>query len=114
MKLAGHLLMLGLIVLFAGCSVPARHMKQLQLGMTPDQVRKAAGNPYTIRGAKVYEDGRSLEVWEYISWLAIFPKDYWVMFQNGKVVQWGEPGDFGSQAVENPPMSEYIPTRVAR
>lgn len=27
------------------------------------------------------------------------PKTYWVYFKNGKVVQWGEPGDFTGKPV---------------
>ena len=27
------------------------------------------------------------------------PKTYWVYFKNGKVVQWGEPGDFTGKQV---------------
>lgn len=110
MKLAGYV-MLGIVCMAVGCAVPASKMKNLQLGMTPDQVRKEAGRPYTVRAAKVYEDGRTVEVWEYLAHLAIYPKDYWVMFENGKVVQWGEPGDFGILTVEDPPVNEYNPIR---
>lgn len=111
MKLAGYA-MLGVLCMAVGCSIPAKKVKKLQLGMTPDQVRKEAGDPYTVRASKVYEDGHTVEVWEYISRLALYPKDYWVMFENGKVVQWGEPGDFGSLTVENPPVNEYNPNRA--
>lgn len=112
MKLAGCI-MLGIVCFSLGCSTPAARMKKVQLGMTPDQVRKEVGSPYTVRAAKVYDDGRTMEVWEYIAHLAVYPKDYWVMFENGKVVQWGEPGDFGDQTVEDPPVAEYIPTRAS-
>lgn len=111
-KLAGYV-MLGLVLVSLGCSTPASRVKNLQLGMTPDQVRKEVGTPFTVRAAKVYDDGRTTEVWEYIARVAIYPKDYWVMFENGKVVQWGEPGDFSSTTVKNPPVNEYNPTRKA-
>lgn len=113
MKLAGYV-MLGIVCVSVGCAVPASKMKNLQLGMTPDQVRKEAGAPYTVRAAKVYDDGRTVEVWEYIAKLAIYPKDYWVMFENGKVVQWGEPGDFSDSQIKDPPVGEYSPTRKQR
>jgi len=69
--------------------------------MTPDQVRKIMGDPYTVRAAKTYEGGETAEIWEYIApvfsaaaFSDKYDKSYWVFFQNGKVVQWGEPGDF--------------------
>ena len=67
----------------------------------PDEaVREAIGKPFTVRASKIYKDQEYAEVWEYLppafTWT---PKTYWVYFQNGKVVQWGEPGDFsGSTA----------------
>ncbi len=109
-KPAGYLV-LGLVLMATGCSIPARKMRNLQLGMTPDQVREAAGKPYTVRAAKQYEDGQTAIVWEYISRFAIYPKDYWVMFENGKVVQWGEPGDFSGMTQKDLPVTEYSPIR---
>jgi hypothetical protein len=111
-KLAGYVV-IGLALAVMGCATPARNMKRVQLGMTPDQVRKEAGDPYTVRAAKAYEDGRTMEVWEYIARLAIYPKDYWVVFENGKVVQWGEPGDFSQLTASDPPVNEYNPVRKA-
>ena len=86
---------------------------KLQLGMEPEAVREAIGKPFTIRAAKVYEGEEFAEVWEYLppafTWT---PKTYWVYFQNGKVVQWGEPGDFsGSTAAA---VKEYNPNKSIR
>ena len=59
------------------------------------------GPPYTIRASKKYENGETSAVWEYIApvfsaaaFSDKYDKTYWVIFENGKVVQWGEPGDF--------------------
>ncbi len=76
------------------------NVSKLQLGMEPEAVREAIGKPFTVRASKIYKDQEFAEIWEYLppvfTWT---PKTYWVYFQNGKVVQWGEPGDFsGSTA----------------
>jgi len=99
----------------AGCNTPARRIKKVTLGMTPDQVRKVMGDPYTIRAAKVYENGEWTQVWEYLPPpLTINPKTFWIHFENGKVVQWGEPGDFTGKAGQNVPVSEYSEQKVLR
>jgi outer membrane protein assembly factor BamE (lipoprotein component of BamABCDE complex) len=99
-------------VLLSGCYTPSKDLKMLSLGMSPEQVREIMGEPYTIRAAKIYDSGKTTEVWEYISKFTFNPSDYWVFFENGKVVQWGEPGDFtGTQKTAVP---EYTPERDAR
>ena len=40
------------------------------------------------------------------------PKVYWIYFENGKVVQWGEPGDFSGSAASA--VKEYNPNKGAR
>ena len=92
-------------VFCSGCmTTPSAHMAQLQLGMTPDQVTKIMGPPFTIRASKQYENGETAAVWEYIApvfssaaFSDKYDKTYWIMFENGKVVQWGEPGDFSGE-----------------
>ena len=89
-------------VFCSGCqTTPSAHIAQLELGMGPDQVKKVMGEPFTIRAAKQYENGESTAVWEYIApvfssaaFSDKYDKTYWIIFENGKVVQWGEPGDF--------------------
>jgi hypothetical protein len=99
-----------------GCNTLSKKIKKLELGMTPDQVREQAGSPYAIRAAKVYDDGRTEEVWEYLSRYALYPKDYWVFFENGKVVQWGEPGDFSglTSLTGEVPVKDYTPVKKAQ
>ena len=98
---------------FAGCATTPRKIKKLELGMTPEQVKKSAGEPSAIRAAKVYEDGHTEEVWEYLSSFAVNPKDYWLFFKDGKLVQWGEPGDFSGLSSRNGeiPVKEYAPVK---
>lgn len=98
-----------------GCATPAKKIKKVKLGMTPDDVRKVMGDPYTIRAAKIYEDGEWAEVWEYLPPpLTLNPKTFWIYFENGKVVQWGEPGDFAGKSGPNVPVTEYSEQKVLR
>lgn len=87
-------------VSLSACSTPSHRVSHVRLGMTPDEVMDEMGKPYAVRAAKLYRDGNYMEVWEYIPSVfsvALFAdrydKIYWVIFDGGKVVQWGEPGD---------------------
>lgn len=94
-----------------GCSTPAKKVKDLSLGMTPEDVLDAIDKPYTVRAAKVYEDGQSTEVWEYRSRFGFDVTDYWLYFENGRLVQWGQPGDFtGNKSL----IQEYKAYKQAR
>jgi hypothetical protein len=105
--LAGFFLAL-LIGLGGGCKNV--NVGQLQLGMEPEAVKDAIGSPYTIRAAKTYAGEEWTEIWEYLPPLFTWnPKTYWVYFENGKVVQWGEPGDFTGRQV--PAVIEYNPQK---
>ncbi len=103
-----------LMAVAVGCSTPSTKVKQLNLGMTPQDVIDEIGEPYTIRAAKVYEDGQSMQVWEYRSSVSINPKTYWVFFENEKLVQWGQPGDFAGQSGESVPVAEYKAVKDTR
>ncbi|HMP74787.1 MAG TPA: outer membrane protein assembly factor BamE [Kiritimatiellia bacterium] len=103
-----------LVLALVGCGTPAPKIKKLRLGMTPDEVRDELGKPSTIRAAKVYEDGQTQQVWEYLSGIAINPKNYWVFFENDRVVQWGEPGDFAGKSGAAVPVAEYKSIKQAR
>ena len=103
------------VALLSSCATPARKIKNVKLGMTPEEVRKVMGDPYTIRAAKIYEDGEWAEVWEYLPPpLTLNPKTFWIYFENGKVVQWGEPGDFAGKSGPNVPVTEYSEQKVLR
>lgn len=111
-------------LVLVGCSTPSQRVGSVRLGMTPDEVLDEMGEPYAVRSAKLYRDGTFQEVWEYIPSIfsvALFAdrydKTYWVFFDEGRVVQWGEPGDLtGSTTVaeDDAVVSEYIPERRAR
>jgi outer membrane protein assembly factor BamE (lipoprotein component of BamABCDE complex) len=108
----------------SGCrTTPSDHIGQIQLGMDQDQVKKIMGPPFTVRASKLYENNETSQVWEYIApvWsLAIFSdkydKTFWVVFENGKVVQWGEPGDFsGTDTISGTvPVKDYYNKKTTR
>jgi len=103
-----------MVLVAIGCSSPAKKVKNLSLGMTPDEVRNEMGEPYTIRAAKVFENGQSTEIWEYTPSFAVNPKTVWIYFENKKVVQWGQPGDFAGKSGVSVPVEEYKPFKAAK
>jgi len=103
------------LLLASGCASMNTNVSRLKLGMTPDEVLKQIGKPFTIRAAKLYTGNEWTEVWEYLPpLLTLYPKTYWVYFEDGKVVQWGEPGDFAGQSGANVPISEYSSQKKAQ
>lgn len=105
----------GMVLAFSlsACASWNVDVERLQLGMEPEAVREAIGKPFTIRAAKVYEGDEWSEIWEYLPpWFTWTPKTYWVYFENGKVVQWGEPGDFTGSAASA--VREYNPSKSGR
>jgi len=115
MKFVSNYLMIVLVVLtVSGCSSPSKKIKGMQLGMTPDEVREEMGEPKTIRASKVFDDGQVTEVWEYPPrFLEFNPRTFWIYFENRKVVQWGQPGDFAGKSGLNVPVDEYKPFKKA-
>ncbi len=115
--------LIGVAVLVVGCRTPSHDIGGMRLGMTHDEVLDVMGDPYTVRAAKLYRDGNWLEVWEYIPSVfsvALFAdrydKTFWVVFEGGKVVQWGEPGDLSgaTTATGDVLVTEYIDEKRAR
>ncbi len=112
------------VVVLVGCSTPAQRVSNIRLGMTPDEVFEEMGRPYSVRAAKMFADGTYQEVWEYIPSIfsvALFAdrydKKYWIYFDDGRVVQWGEPGDLTGSATVDPDeavIQEYRPDRRTR
>lgn len=112
-------------MLGSGCvsRSPSSHISELQLGMDPDQVTKIMGAPFAIRAAKQYENGETTAVWEYIApifssaaFADEYDKTYWVIFENNKVVQWGEPGDFsGTDTISGTvPVKDYFNKKIIK
>jgi hypothetical protein len=111
------------MLLLTACATHSRNVSNLRLGMTPEEALDEMGRPYAIRSSKVFRDGTFTEVWEYIPGVfsvALFAdrydKSYWLVFDNGKLVQWGEPGDFtgSTSAPTTPAVTEYVPERRTR
>lgn len=111
-------------VFCSGCmTTPSTHISQIQLGMGPDQVTKIMGPPFTVRASKQYENGETTAVWEYIApvfssaaFSDKYDKTYWIMFENNKVVQWGEPGDFsGTDTITGTvPVNDYFNKKIVK
>ena len=102
-----------LAVMACGCASWNVDISRLQLGMEPEQVQEAIGKPFAIRAAKMYNDEEWSEVWEYLPPVFTWePKVSWIYFENGKVVQWGEPGDFSGSAASA--VKEYNPNKGSR
>lgn len=115
MKKLTWFLMVCWAVIFSGCSSPSSKIVNLRLGMLPDEVRDAMGKPNSIRAAKVYEDGQITETWEYRSRVfEINPKTFWIFFENRRVVQWGEPGDYSGKSGTSVPVDEYKPFKSVK
>lgn len=97
----------------SACTAFTANVSKLSLGMTPDEVEAAIGRPSQIRAAKQYNDEEWAQVWEYLPpAFAWTPKTYWVYFENDKVVQWGEPGDFSGSSASA--VKEYNPNKSSR
>ncbi|MCI0690383.1 hypothetical protein L0337_00080 [candidate division KSB1 bacterium] len=77
---------------------------KLNLEMRKSEVISAIGKPTAVRGALTNKYSQVIEVWEY----AMYKTDddaqsgrptlYWLYFYDGKLVQWGEAGDWRSEA----------------
>ena len=86
-----------------GCATTGKLMK-LQLGMTKEEVVRVMGEPDAARGSMRNKYDQVIEVWEYL----LFKTDedamygrktpYWLYFYNGRLVQWGEAGDWQREA----------------
>jgi len=83
-----------LLVLAAGCLAPSSNINRVSLGMTKEQVIKAAGNPVSITGQGNVEilNYRLMETWRERR----HGTAYFVRLVDGKVQAYGRNGDFGS------------------
>ena len=92
-KLLALLLCLGLV----GCATTSRVAQKISLGMTTDEVRKAAGQPFSKNVMKG-SDGNAIEEWVYRE--TTWDDGGWswdktqintvVAFKNGKVESFGK------------------------
>lgn len=95
---------LGWSVILSGCFTPVSKVNALRLGMTQEEVVENMGEPFAVRASKLYENEEWMEVWEYVpdifslaAYTEKYDKRYFLSFKNGKLVQWGEPGDFETE-----------------
>lgn len=112
-----------------GCGVviPYRHSEakfdRLELGQTKTQVQALANRPSVVRGSKLLDDGKTVEIGEYRlyprnTWwiglilgipLATIPwwivkgewSPYWVQYTDGKLTRWGAAGDWQADTTVN-------------
>jgi hypothetical protein len=98
-------LLISLLIL-AGCLTSSRKLLNLKLDMTKAEVQQAmrsivspTGKPSAARGSMRNKFGQVIEVWEYV--LDRGGKSdtaYWLYFYDGRLVQWGEAGDWSREA----------------
>jgi hypothetical protein len=112
-------------VFMAGCATDSSQMSEISLGMTKQEVRDRLGSPTVARGALTNKYGQTVEVLEYTLAMpsdetvgtvvgksaftvltlgmgaAMFQgqrRDFWLYFHDGKLVQWGQAGDWRKEA----------------
>jgi hypothetical protein len=91
------------LVAILGCASTGKLMR-LELKQTEADVLKVMGKPTAARGAMTNKYGQVVKVWEYAlaktSDDAFFGTNtlYWLYFHDGKLVQWGEAGDWKREA----------------
>lgn len=115
-KLAALLAVIVAGGLLAGCATnPSKTINGIELGMNPKKVLEKMGEPTVKRAGKVYENGQWTQVWEYSSpLLSMNPKTFWLYFENDKLVQWGQPGDFSGKSGSNVPVTEYSDQKMIK
>jgi hypothetical protein len=85
------------------CATTGKLLK-VNLDMTKEEVINAIGKPDAARGAMRNKYDQVIEVWEYLEYktddAAFYGREtpYWFYFYNGKLVQWGQAGDWQREA----------------
>ena len=90
----------------SGCA-SSSYMEKISLGYTKEEVRQAISAPRVVRGAMQNKYGQTIEVWEYrltvpipgmiLQTNTVEPRVYWLYFVDGKLVRWGEAGDWQTE-----------------
>lgn len=88
-----------LVCVFGAACATTGKLMNLQLQQSKQQVQTAMGKPTAARGSMTNKYGQVIEVWEY----ALYKPSsgltfYWLYFYNGKLVQWGQAGDWQREA----------------
>jgi hypothetical protein len=114
-----------LCLVLSNCATSTKHLSQISLGMSKDEVKLQLGEPTVVRGAIRNKFDQVIEVWEYKlalpssdsagqiigkSALTVFTfgmgaasfrgerRDYWLYFFENKLAQWGQAGDWRREA----------------
>jgi outer membrane protein assembly factor BamE (lipoprotein component of BamABCDE complex) len=101
--ICNRLFALLLTLLAVGCATTG-DLYKLEIGMPKGQVVKIMGEPDVARGSIRNKYDQVIEVWEYTRQKAtgdlpvVRPQQYWLYFCEGKLVQWGEAGDWQREA----------------
>jgi hypothetical protein len=81
------------------------NMSKISLGMTEEEVREVLGDPADVIGSRYYDEGHVIRVLQYLEAEFSYTsdhdrlkKDYYLYFLDGKLVQWGRPGDWEKEA----------------
>jgi len=115
-------------ILLCGCSsdsVPSQRLETISIGMTRQEVVARIGQPRVVRGSIQNKFGQVVEVYEYRFTMPVDDgsgmkvskrvftvatvglgalvldgesREYWLYFYDGKLVQWGEAGDWTHEA----------------
>jgi len=118
-------LILLISIFMAGCATDSSNLSEVSLGMTKQEVRARLGSPTVARGALTNKYGQTVEVLEYklamptdetvgsvvgksamtVITLGVGAvafrgerRDFWLYFHDGKLVQWGQAGDWRKEA----------------
>ena len=102
-KLLRKIALTAVVVILAGCSTPtSKRLNQLELGMTPTQVKKILRDAYIAKASKADAAGSMLQLWEYRDQKT--GEAYRIYFKDGLLAQWGTQGmqDFPDLNVPKP------------
>lgn len=77
------------------------NLSRISLGMTKEEVLEKLGKrPDNVIGSKQFPEGtvEVIQFSKYDAWTAQLTERYWLYFLDGKLKQWGRPGDWKKEA----------------
>ena len=91
------ILLVLMAIVLSGCAT-MRSTNALSLGMTKQEVIKAMGTPDSVKARGGQETLEYILAMETFMGAPVYNSrvQYWVILENGKVVQYGRAGDFSS------------------
>ena len=90
-----------------GCAPSKSLLSEISIGENKQTVRNKMGTPLSVRGSIINKYNQRIEVWEYRlcsgGEVDIAPYSsncdyYWLYFADEKLAQWGQAGDWESEA----------------